>query len=248
MPTFTNIQWTWLIFAAVVVGISKMGLGGLVTVVIPLLAVVFGGKESAGMLLPIILVGDVLAILYFRRSADWKAIQQLMPWALCGLAVGTYVGWRVDGSTFTRIIGVTILLCAITLVIMEAQGRRDQLDVPQNLPFIILTGVLGGFTTMIGNAAGPIMTVYLLTLGMRKDEFVGTYAWFFFIINALKLPLQMFIWRSIPVSQLSLAFILAPAVIIGAVVGASILKRLPEKPFRYTIIALTFVAAVRAFI
>ncbi|GHU70538.1 anion permease [Clostridia bacterium] len=246
MPALTGSQWVWVVAAAFIVGLSKIGLGGVLTVVIPLMAVVFGGKESAGLLLPIILIGDCLAIVYFKRDANWRSIRRLMPWVLCGMVIGTYVGWRVDSGTFTYIIGAAILLCAIVLIIMEWRG--DRLTVPQNAYFFMLMGIVGGFTTMIGNAAGPPMTVYLLALGMRKDEFAGTYAWLFFIINAIKLPTQMILWRNIPGSYLLLALAMIPALIVGAVVGAAILKRLPEKPFRYTVIGLTVLAAVRVFI
>ncbi|GHV26517.1 anion permease [Clostridia bacterium] len=246
MPDLIGFQWIWVIIAAALVGFSKMGLGGVSTIVIPLLASVFGGKESSAIMLPIALIGDLLAISYYRRNADWKAIRRLLPWALIGLIIGTIVGYLVDNSTFTFIIGITVLLCAIILIYIEVCGER--FSVPQKLWFYVLMGIVGGFTTMIGNAAGPVMTVYLLAMGMKKNRFVGTYAWFFLIVNALKMPLQILLWRSIGTQQILLALSMIPAIVAGAILGTVVVKRIPEKPFRYVIIALTMVSAVRLFI
>ncbi|MDR1598498.1 MAG: sulfite exporter TauE/SafE family protein [Oscillospiraceae bacterium] len=246
MPNLTTAQWIWVAAAAVVIGFSKMGLGGALTIIIPLLAVVFGGRESSGMVLPMIFIGDLMAISYYRRAADWGAIRRLMPWVVTGLAIGTFVGWVVDNGTFTMIIGVAVLLCAAVLVALEIGGGRTK--PPGRIWFFALMGMTGGFTTMIGNAAGPVMTVYLMAMGMNKDGFVGTYAWFFMIINAMKMPLQLFLWRSIGAPELLMALAMLPLIAGGAALGAFVVKRIPEKPFRYTIIALTVIAGVRVFL
>ncbi|MDR2656568.1 MAG: sulfite exporter TauE/SafE family protein [Oscillospiraceae bacterium] len=246
MPNLTTAQWLWITGAAAVIGFSKMGLGGVLTIIIPLLAVVFGGKESTGMVLPISLLGDIMAISYYRRAADWASIRRLIPWALAGIVVGTVVGWVVSDGTFTMIIGVTVLLCAAVMIVLEVGG--DRVKVPRRMWFFALMGTLGGFTTMIGNAAGPVMTVYLLAMSMNKENFVGTYAWFFLIVNAIKMPLQLLLWRSIGGPELLMALAMIPVIALGAVLGAYVVKRIPERPFRYTVISLTVVAGLRIFL
>lgn len=239
-------QWVWVILTALLVGFSKTGIGGATMPVIPIIAAVFGGKESTGILLPMLLVGDIFALFYYNRHAKWNNIKKLLPWAFVGLSLGVVVGNYTNDAQFKIFIAISVFICLILLVYSERKG--DKLKVPTGTWFYALTGVVAGFTSMIGNAAGPIFSVYLLAKGFKKNDFMGTTAWYFFITNFAKLLLQIFFWHNITVKTMMLTLGMLPAITIGAIIGALVIKKLKEKTFRYIIIAMTFLAAIRLLI
>lgn len=236
-------QWIWVITAAFLVGFSKTGISGLTMLVIPIIATIFGGKESTGILLPMLLVGDVFAVYYYNRHAQWNNIRKLLPWSMIGIILGVIVGNHVNDKQFKAIIAISVIICVAILIYTEKKG--ENLKVPKGGWFHALTGVASGFTTMIGNAAGPIFSIYLLTMGFKKNNYMGTASWFFLIINFSKMPLQIFFWKNISLETTLLAVSMIPVITIGALLGAAIIKKLNEKPFRYIIISMTIVAAVR---
>lgn len=236
-------QWIWIVAAAVLVGFSKTGISAVMMPVIPIVAMVFGGKESTGILLPMLIVGDIMALAYYKRHGEWEDIKNLLPWTIVGLALGVVVGKYVNDVQFKIFIAISIFACLFILIYTEIKG--DKLNVPSGKWFYALTGIAAGFTSMIGNAAGPLFSVYLLAKGFKKDNFLGTTAWFFFIINVSKVPLQVFFWNNISLKMVILTVILIPAIIIGAVLGAKVVKKLNEKAFRYIIIVMTAVSAIR---
>lgn len=246
MLDFNGLQWITLIITALFVGFSKTGIGGISMLAIPLLATAFGGKDSTGILLPMLLMGDLFAIWYYRRSVEWRNVFTPLPWAVIGLSLGVVVGNYISDNTFVTLIGIIVLFCLGILIYTEKKGK--DFKVPNDVWFYILVGILSGFASMIGNAAGPIFSIYLLALGFKKNNFMGTNAWFFFIINLTKLPLQIFVWNNIGLSSLTTTVIMIPIISIGAVLGFFILKKINEKYFRYIVILMTAIAAVRLLV
>jgi len=214
--------------------------------VIPILAGVFGGKESTGIILPMLIVGDIFAVWYYNRHTEWNDIKKLLLWTVVGLILGLTVGKFINDSQFKALIAVLVLICLIVLIYTEKKG--DSLKVPKKLWFYALTGILVGFASMIGNAAGPIFTIYLLASDFKKNDFMGTTAWFFFIINLTKVPLQIFVWNNISLKSILLACSMIPAITLGALLGVVIIKKLNDKFFRYVVIAVTAIAAIKLFI
>ncbi len=243
---WNSMQWVSVVLAAILVGFSKTGIGGVMMLAIPLLAAAFGGKDSTGIMLPMLLIGDLFAIWYYHRSAEWKKIIVPLPWALVGLAFGAAIGKYISDDLFIKMIGGIILICLGILIYMELIGQN--LKVPDKAWFYIIVGVLSGFSSMIGNAAGPIFSVYLLALGFKKNNFMGINACFFFLINFTKVPLQVFIWHNIGLKSLLTALIMIPVITLGAILGAYILKKINEKYFRYLVIVMTAIASVRLLI
>ena len=110
--------------------------------------------------------------------------------------------------------------------------------------YAAIFGLLGGFTTMIGNAAGPVMSVYLLSMRKEKMEYIGINAWFFLVVNFLKIPLQIFVWENISVSTISLNLLMLPFIVLGAWLGIRIVKLFPEKAFRKFIQIVTILSVI----
>ena len=243
MIDFNGLQWITIVITALLVGFSKTGIGGSLIIAIPLLATAFGGKDSTGILLPMLLVGDLYAIWYYRRSVQWRNVFTPLPWAVIGLALGVIVGNYISDRTFVILIGIIVLFCLAILIYSEKKGK--DFEVPNDAWFYILVGILSGFASMIGNAAGPIFSIYLLALGFKKNNFMGTNAWFFLIINLTKLPLQIFVWHNIGISSLTTTIVMIPVITVGAVLGYFVLKKINEKYFRYIVIVMTAIAAIR---
>lgn len=241
-----QMQWISIILAAFLVGFSKTGVGGVMMLAIPLLASAFGGRDSTGIMLPMLLIGDIFAIIYYHRSTEWKNVVIPLPWALAGLIFGAVIGKYISDEIFIKMIGIIILICLGILIYTEIKGQNFK--VPDKAWFYIVVGILSGFTSMIGNAAGPIFSIYLLALGFKKNNFMGISAWFFFLINFTKVPLQVFVWHNIGIKSIIIAFIMIPVIAIGAILGAIILKKINEKFFRYLVIAMTAIASIRLLI
>lgn len=211
--------------------------------VVPLLALSFGGKSSTGLLLPMLVMADLMAVRYYKRDAVWKYLQRLMPAAVAGVLLGVYVGDRIDDETFKRIISLIVIVGLVLLILLERYPMNPKkMEHPL---FGILMGLLGGFCTMIGNAAGPIMAVYLLSVRLPKNAFIGTAAFFFLFINLFKLPFHFLVWKTITPESLWLDLWGLPLIVLGFLIGVRIVKWIPEKAFRYFVIIMTGLVAIK---
>ena len=243
LAELTRSEWFWLLFCAFLVGVGKAGVKGMGLIVVPLLATIFGGKASSGLLLPMLVVADVFAVLYYNRHAQWSYLVKLLPAAVAGVLLGVWVGQVISDEVFKILIAVFILFTLVLMVLQERSGLPPELA--GSWGFGMAFGLLGGFMTMIGNAAGPIMAVYLLSTRLPKNSFIGTGAWFFMLINWFKLPFHLFIWDTIDAGSLSLNAVAVPLIALGIFVGIHIVKRIPEKGFRIFILVMTTVVSVR---
>jgi uncharacterized protein len=239
----SETQWILAVFCGVLIGFSKTGIGGVSILMVPIMAGIFGGRISSGIVLPMLIFGDLIAVKRYNRHAEWHHVLKLLPWAFAGLFIGIAAGSFIDDRQFKGVIAVTVLLGIAVMVWQEKSGA----EVPTHWAFAAVVGLVGGFSTMIGNAAGTVMAVYLLAMRFPKLSYIGTGAWFFMIINITKVPLQIFFWKGITPSTLLFNVMMIPAILVGTAIGIILIKRIPEKPFRYTIIVLTVIAAIRLF-
>lgn len=243
---FSLIQWLLLIACGILVGMSKVGVPGVIMLVVPTLALIFGGKASTGVLLPMLLMADIFAVVYYNRHAEWHYLWKLLPWAFAGVGIALWVGDIVTDVWFKNIIAIMIFLC-IGLMLWRDRKKNNNL-IPDNWWFAALMGILGGFATMIGNVAGPIFAIYLLAMNLSKNTFIGTGAWFFLIINTFKLPLHLFVWQTINKHSIILDLLMLPAIILGVFVGIKLVKKLSESVFRTAVIIITALSALILFI
>ena len=238
-------EWIALIVCGLCIGAAKTGVNGLGTLAVPVLAIIFGAKPSTGILLPMLCCADLFAVAYYRRSAEWKYILRLLPWSLAGFAVALLTDHLIPDRGFKTLIGACILTGLGVMLWNEYRGKHS--EIPSSWWFAALFGVMGGFSTMIGNAAGPIMSVFLLSVRLPKNSFVGTAAWFFMIINFLKLPLQYFVWNNISRETLLFDLAMLPFIAAGAWVGIIFVKKVSEQNYRVAIYVLTLVSTLMLF-
>lgn len=208
---------------------------------VPMLAVVFGGQLSSGILLPILCLADVFGVWYYHRHASWYHLKKLFPWAAVGTVLGTIVGGLIDDESFKIVMAVIIVLSVFIMIWLE-QGHRE--EVPDYKWFASLTGVAGGFTSMIGNLATSVVAIYFLTMRLPKNAFIGTTAWFFLVINWFKVPFHIFSWKTITWNTFLLDLTTLPFIAVGAFLGIVIVKKIRDKAYRWFIIGMTLVAAV----
>ncbi len=191
------------------------------------------------------MAGDAFAVIYYNRHARWKYLVRLVPWMMAGVVLGVFFGQHLPESQFKVIMGAIILLSVVMMFWWE---RKERHYVPDNWWFAGIMGMTAGFTTMIGNLAGPFANLFFLAIRLPKNEFIGTTAWLFFIINLFKLPFHIFIWKTVNTSSLLVDLRLLPFVFLGLWAGVHLVRIIREKPFRFLILGLTAIGAMLIFI
>lgn len=252
---FQPWQIAAIITSGLFIGMGKTGLNGINSVMIPLLAITFGAKESTGIVLPMLCFADILAVVWYRRSAEWKHIFRLMPWALAGLVLALFVESFIPARGYKFLIGFCIFL-GLGVMFWNDRDKlfsgnkkpSTETKIPSGWWFPAIFGLLGGFSTMIGNAAGPIMSVFLLSMRLPKENFVGTAAWYYMIVNYIKIPLQIFFWHNITPRGLLFNVTIIPFIVIGAILGIILVKKVSEKLYRTLVYIMTIISASLLFI
>jgi len=233
----------WIIagLAGFILGFGKAGIKGLGAIIVTLMAIVFGGKASTGIILPLLIIGDILAVVYYRRDVQFKILLRLLPWVICGVVIGAFVGQDMPEKVFKNGMALIILT---SVVIMFLWDRRKSVVVPNQWWFAGTMGVLAGITTMIGNLAGAFSNIFFLAMRLPKNQFIGTAAWLFFLVNLFKLPFHILMWKTITVETLRIDATLAISTIIGFFVGVKIVALIGNQFFRHMILLLTAMGAV----
>lgn len=242
IETLTNIQWFAISIAALSIGMSKTGVQAIMLMIVPLMAMAFGAKESTGVILPMLCMADIIAVAYYKRIADWKIVAKLLPTAILGFFLAIGVDNMIPNGQFRQLMGWTLMLALIVMIWSEIFGKENRWM--KKWWYAAIFGLLGGFTTMIGNAAGPVMSVYLLSMRKEKMKYIGINAWFFLVVNLLKVPLQAFVWDNITWDSLILNLLMLPVIGIGAIIGIRIVKLLPERVFRRFIQIVTIISVI----
>ena len=230
--------------AALLLGIAKSGIKGLAILIVTGLALVYGAKESTGILMPLLICGDILAVIYYKRHVKWIYLIKLLPWMVAGVLVGVVFGKDLPEDLFKSGMAVIIL---ISVAMMYYWERKKERKVPNHLSFAALMGMMAGFTTMVGNLAGVFSNIYFLAIKLPKNEFIGTAAWLFFIINLFKVPFHIWSWGTINPASFQISLSLIPAVILGFMFGVSIVKKIKNDRYRQLILLLTGLGGLTIF-
>ena len=231
--------------AAFLLGISKAGLKGMSIVFVTLLALAYGAKPSTGILLPLLIVGDIMAVIYYNRHTKWEYLIKFLPAMLIGVVIGWYFGKDLPDAIFKKVMSIIIL---ISVAIMFYRDFSKKSEFPNNWFFAGTTGVSAGIATMLGNLAGAFANLFFLATKLPKKEFIGTAAWVFFIVNIFKVPFHAFSWGTITKETLLLNLTLVPAIIIGFLVGLKVVSLFNEQYYRQFILVVTAIGAIIIFL
>ena len=233
---YLSLAFTIALAASLLLGIAKSGIKGLAVLIVTGLALVYGAKESTGILMPLLICGDILAVIYYKRHVKWVYLIKLLPWMAAGVLVGVVLGKDLPENLFKSGMAVIIL---ISVVMMYYWERKKDRKVPSHWSFAALMGVMAGFTTMVGNLAGAFSNIYFLAIKLPKNEFIGTAAWLFFIINLFKVPFHIWSWGTINRASFQISLSLIPAVIAGFCLGIFLVKKINNDKYRQLILLLT---------
>ncbi|HLK59513.1 MAG TPA: sulfite exporter TauE/SafE family protein [Chthonomonadaceae bacterium] len=251
-------QWAVVIFAAYGIGLAKTGITGVGIIAVSLFAYALGGPASMGVVLPLLILTDCIAVLYYRRHAVWSHLWRLFPWAGLGVVLGWItMRWLHDDSQISHLMGGLLLGLILLQLVQRVNVARRKAQNPEQedqTPSVgllasggVITlslGLLAGFSTMVANASGPLMVLYLLAARLPKMEFVGTGAWYYFCLNLFKVP---FSWQlnMLNLTALRMALTLSPVAIAGAFSGRKILPHINQHLFENLSLILTALAAVK---
>lgn len=243
LEDLTVVAWMLLALGAMVVGASKTALPGAGTVAVALFAAVLPARESTATLLLLLIVGDMFALWAYRRHARWRALLRLVPAVLAGILLGVLFLAVADDAGVRRVIGALLLVVvAVTLWRRWSARTADRAAAGGRLAATIY-GTLGGFTTMVANAAGPVMSMYFLAARFPVKAFLGTAAWFFAVVNVSKVPFAAALGL-FSVDSLWIDLLLLPGVLVGALAGRLLAGRISQGVFERLVIAVTVVGAL----
>ncbi len=242
---YSTSQWLFAILAAACLGMSKAGFGAMALAGILLMANVFPVRESTGVILPMLILADVFAVAAFRRFTVWKILLKILPPSLAGVLIGWWIMPDIPHDTFSKLIAVLVIAL---LALSAAQKLSNRLqNIAGDHPAIAWPlGIIAGITTMLANAAGAVVTVYLLACRLPKYEFVGTAAWFFLIVNVFKVPFSASLGLITP-TTLAFNAALIPAVVGGLFAGRFLLGKINQQAFEWMLIILSLLGSLRLF-
>lgn len=239
MFDLNEFQWLVVLTCAVVVGLTKTGIPGLGVLIAPLMASVFPARASTGIVLPMLMFGDIFAVGYYRRNAVRSHLIRLIPWTVAGIVVGYLALGRIDDRQLRPLIGIVIL----AILGADFWRSKKQASIPTQWWFAAGIGIVAGITTMMANAAGPIMTIYLLAMRLPKTHFIGTGAWYYVLLNWLKVPFSLSLGL-ITYQSMQFDVLLFPLIAIGTIIGLKAVKHIPERTFSSIARILAIAAAV----
>jgi uncharacterized membrane protein YfcA len=246
--SFELWQWALLIGGAVSVGLAKTGIPGVNILFVGLLANAMPARQATGVILPMLILGDVFGVLLYRRHTEWRHLWKLFPWTAAGVVLGWFALGHIDDLQTKRLIG-GILTALVALHFWRKSRSAPPEDEIAHAPHWVAagTGLLAGFTTLVANAAGSVMTIYLLAMRLPKMGFLGTNAVFFLLLNWFKVPFMVNLGL-INQESLRLNLKLAPAVIMGGLLGRYAASRMNQRVFEATALGLTLLAAVKLLV
>lgn len=240
MEDFSFYQYIAMAASGLIIGMAKGGIRGIDAFNVVLMAIVFGSKQSTGIILPLLCIADVLAVIYYKKSVNWKIFLRLLPSMIFGVLVGLYIGNEIDALVFKRFIAAIVIATLVIIYFLEVRKLKI---VPNNAAFTHGMGFVAGFTTMIGNLAGAFANIYFLGLRLPKVEFLGTVSWVFLFINLFKMPLQALVWKNINMETLQLDLPIVPFVFIGFFIGVNLVKKISEELFRKIVLVMTLIGS-----
>lgn len=242
-------EWLMLMVGTLMMGLGKGGLPGLGMVAIVVYATIFTPKASVGILLPVLIATDIMAVTVYRRHVEWRMLWRLLPWMCAGVLVGWWAFGRMGDVAVERFMGGTILVMLGIQLWRQWDARRAVgsglgARLPHALWFRAVLGLFGGVATMMANAAGPVAQLYLLVMGLPKMTFVGTSAWCFFLLNLYKLPMQAQL-GIVNFESLRVSLTLAPLGVLGALVAPQVVRRIPQVLFNRLVMLFIFAGGVK---
>jgi uncharacterized protein len=237
--------WVFAVLGAYMVGVAKAGITGLSILSIALFTHVFpSSKQASGLILPLLIFGDFVAVFAYRKHTQWRFLWRLFPWTALGVFIGYLTMGRISDHTAKVMIGAIILMLAVmSYARRHLPGQHGDSGLKIHWAVAALIGMVAGFITLIANAAGPLMAIYFVAMRLPKMEYVGTAAVFFMLLNLFKVPFMVDLGL-ITTTSFGFNLALAPAVVVGAFSGRWLLMRVNQDLFEKLVLALSAIGGV----
>ena len=226
---------------AFLIGCSKAGIKGISAIAVTLLALAYGAKNSTGIMLPLLITGDIAAVIYYNKKCNWQLLFKLLPYVAIGVVIGAFIGDAMPEEIFQKVMAAIIII-SVSLMVWYERSTIQLESRSTGLGMIL--GILAGITTMIGNLAGAFANLFFLSMRLSKETFIGTAAWLFFVINLFKLPFHIFMWKTIDLNSFYIGLWLLPFLAMGFIMGLKLVTLFNDSSYRYFIILMTFIGAV----
>ncbi len=240
----TPLQFAMALAAAFLVGFTKTGMPGLGVLLVPLMASAVGSTAAVGVLLPVLLCGDIFAVARYHMHVGWRLVLRLLPYVIIGVVLGSTVLRQLRSETMGLVMGGMVLWLVGVQVAQKSHGGWLEEKMPDAWWFSIVMGLLAGFATGLSHLGGPVMTVYFLSMGLKKHGFIGSAAVFFMIVNLSKIPIYI-PQGNITLPQMAFAVKVIAAVPVGAVAGYLLFNYIPQKLFDRVVLVLAAAAGLR---
>ena len=237
--------WLFAALGAFMVGVSKAGITGLSILSIALFNHVFASsKQASGLVLPLLIFGDFVAVFAYRKHTQWHFLWRLFPWTAAGVVIGYFTLGRISDHTARILIGwIIVSLALLSFWRKFAAAPTEEKAASFHWSVGAAIGVTAGFITLVANAAGPLMAIYLVAMRLPKMEYVGTAAVFFMLLNLFKVPFMVDLGL-ITAQSFSFNLMLAPAVLLGALAGRWLLKRVNQNLFEQLVLLLSAIGGI----
>jgi uncharacterized protein len=240
----TPLQWICLALGAILAGISKTAIGGLGALAVALFTYVFpSSKQASGLVLPLLIFADFVAVFAYRRHTQWRYLAKLLPWTAVGVVLGYFTLGHISDRAAKLFIGVIILLLAVLSLWRRYRPASAEATAPIHWSIAIGVGILAGFITLIANAAGALMAIYFVAMRLPKMQYVGTTAVFFMLLNLFKVPFMAALGL-ITLASFKLNLMVLPAVLVGAAVGRWLLGKINQALFENLVIGMSAIAGL----
>ncbi|GAB4515734.1 MAG: sulfite exporter TauE/SafE family protein [Roseibium sp.] len=228
----TPITDLWFYAAAVpavfFVGLSKGGFGGTFAMLgVPIMALAVSPLQAAGIMLPILIVMDVVALIAYRGLADWKCLAILLPAAMLGIGVGWATAAWVNDAFVLFLVGIMSIAFVADYVFKQRKALHPS---RHNAPKGLFWGAITGFTSFISHTGGPPYQMYTLPLRMTPMLFAGTAVIFFATVNAVKLVPYFFLGQ-FDATNLSTSVVLFPVALVATLVGVWLVRIVKAETF-----------------
>lgn len=217
-------------------GLSKLGIPAAL-VFSPILASVYGGKASAGIIIIPVIVSDLIVMYIYRKNVDKKVLIKILPLTILGIIAAVIFGNNISDELFKRSMGIIIFIIGVLTLLKKLKVDFSKLS--------FLFGFLGGIAAFIGNVSGPMMSIYLLNIEMDRDKFLGTRTWFYFIINLIKVTLYILVLKNIQIETFKLTSIAVPFVFVGVFLGKCFIEKMNQNMFEKFILIISMISGLK---
>lgn len=243
LPHFSLLDWLLAIMGAACIGLSKSGFSGISLLTVMVMAHLFTARASTGVVLPLLIFGDVCSVWAFRTHAVWPHIRRTLGPAMAGVVLGWLIMGAIPDRQFAPVIGWIVIGMIVLQTVRQIRPGLFE-SAPHTRGFALAMGLLAGVTTMLANAAGPIMALYLLSINLPKYALIGTAAFFFLFINLFKVPFSASLGL-IHGDSLMFDLVLAPVVLVSTFAGRRLVSIVPQRLFETLLLCFAGLAAFR---